>query len=58
MPETHFVQEIAGHSNHGDSVFVKLTESPKEWTKQMEREFRQLHWEGQGQPHCRADGST
>jgi len=42
MPERTFVQEIAGHSNHGDSVFVKLTESPKEWTKQMEREFRQL----------------
>ena len=42
MPERTFVQEIAGHSNHGDSVLVKLTESPKEWTKQMEREFRQL----------------
>jgi len=42
MPERTFVQEIAGIQNHGDSVFVETDESPKEWTKQMEREFRQL----------------
>ncbi len=42
MPEQTFVPEMAGHSEDGGSVIVNMPESPKEWTKPMEREFRQL----------------
>ena len=33
---------MAGHSEDGGSVIVNMPEFPKEWTKPMEREFRQL----------------
>ena len=42
MPEQTFVPEVAGRSDDGESVIVNMPVSPKEWTKQMEREFRQL----------------
>ena len=42
MPEQTFVPEMAGHSEGRGSVILNMPESPKEWTKQMEREFRQL----------------
>jgi hypothetical protein len=42
MPEQTFVPEATGRSDSGDSIILSLQESPKEWTKQMEREFRQL----------------
>lgn len=42
MPDQTFVPETVGHSGAGNSVFVDQPESPKEWSKQMEREFRQL----------------
>jgi hypothetical protein len=42
MPEQTFVPEAAGRSDDGNSVIVNMPESQTEWTKKMEREFRQL----------------
>ena len=42
MPEQTFMPEMAGHSEDGRSVIVNMPESPKEWTKRMEGEFRRL----------------
>ena len=42
MPEQTFLRGTAGHSEDGGSISLHMPESPKEWTKQMEREFRQL----------------
>ena len=42
MPDQTFVSEAAGRSDDGNSVLLNLPDSPNEWTKQMEREFRQL----------------
>lgn len=42
MPERTFAPEMAGYSEDGGSVIVNMPESPKDWTKPMEREFRQL----------------
>lgn len=42
MPEQISVPETAGHSQQHGTVAVTVPEMPKEWTKRMEREFRDL----------------
>lgn len=42
MPNETFVPETAGYSDEGNTVVVTMPEMPKEWTKRMEREFREL----------------
>lgn len=42
MPEQTFVPETAGRSDDGNTFIGNPPEAPKEWTKQMAREFRQL----------------